>query len=47
VLAIDAAVREKACAGLSLEGRARLMQTLAHMKDNLPLADDSESAAAE
>jgi hypothetical protein len=47
VLAIDAAVREEAYAGLSLDGRALLMQTLAHTEDNLSPADETMGAAAE
>ena len=46
VLAINAEIREEACAGLSPEAREMLMAALGHMKDNLTLADE-ESAAAE
>jgi MarR family transcriptional regulator for hemolysin len=47
VLAINAEIREEACAGLSPAARAILLRTLGHMKDNLSLADAAESAAAE
>jgi len=47
VLAINAEVREEYCAGLSPAAREMLMRTLAHMKDNLLLADDGAAAAAE
>ena len=47
ILAINAEVREEACAGLSPGARDALMRTLASMKANLTLADASESAAAE
>jgi MarR family transcriptional regulator, transcriptional regulator for hemolysin len=47
VLAINAKVREEACAGLSPTARETLMQTLGHMKDSLLHAEAAESAAAE
>ncbi|HEX3952889.1 MAG TPA: MarR family transcriptional regulator [Stellaceae bacterium] len=47
VLAINREVREEACAGLSPSDREILMRTLYHMKANLDLADNAESAAAE
>ena len=47
VLAINAAVREEACAGLSPAQREALMQGLGRMKENLLLADEAEPAAAE
>lgn len=47
VLAINAAVREEACAGLSPAAREMLMGLLDHMKGNLALAESAESAAAE
>jgi DNA-binding MarR family transcriptional regulator len=47
VLAINAAVREDACAGLGSEDRAMLMRVLARMKDNLLLADETATEAAE
>lgn len=46
VLAINAEIREEACAGLSQEGRAALMAALGHIKGNLSFADE-ESAAAD
>ena len=46
VLAINAEIREEACAGLSQEARDALMAALGHIKGNLTLADE-ESAAAE
>ena len=47
VLAITAAVRAEACAGLSPAAREALAQALGEMKANLNLAEASESAAAE
>jgi MarR family transcriptional regulator for hemolysin len=47
VLAINAEVREEACAGLSPDTREALMTLLGHMKDNLLLGEDTETAAAE
>jgi DNA-binding MarR family transcriptional regulator len=47
VLAINAEVREEACAGLSPAARELLMRTLDHIKGSLLLADATESAAAE
>src|SRR5712691_7420833 len=47
VLAINAAVREEACAGLPSAAREMLMRTLGHMKGSLLLAEATESAAAE
>jgi MarR family transcriptional regulator, transcriptional regulator for hemolysin len=47
VMAINAAVREEACAGLSPAARQALMQALTHLKDNLTLAEERENAAAE
>jgi MarR family transcriptional regulator, transcriptional regulator for hemolysin len=46
VMAINAAVREEACAGLSPAARQALLQTLTHMKENLALAEERENAAA-
>jgi len=46
VLAINAQVREEACAGLSPEARTALMAMLGHIKGNLTLADE-ETVAAE
>jgi MarR family transcriptional regulator, transcriptional regulator for hemolysin len=46
VMAINAAVREEACAGLNPAARQALLHALAHMKDNLALAEESESATA-
>jgi MarR family transcriptional regulator for hemolysin len=47
VLALNAETREAACAGLPPAVRAMLMGALSHMKDNLIVAEASESAAAE
>lgn len=47
ILAINAAVREEACTGLSPAARELLTRTLDHMKTNLTLAEMAESAAAE
>jgi MarR family transcriptional regulator, transcriptional regulator for hemolysin len=47
VLAINAEVREEACAGLSPDTREALMALLGHMKGNLLLGEDTETAAAE
>ena len=47
VLAINAGVREEACAGLSAEAREALMHSLGDMKDNLILAEAADSPAAE
>jgi MarR family transcriptional regulator, transcriptional regulator for hemolysin len=47
VLAINAEVREEACAGLSQEARDALMAALGRIKDNLTLADEESAAAAE
>ncbi|HLY47469.1 MAG TPA: MarR family winged helix-turn-helix transcriptional regulator [Stellaceae bacterium] len=47
VLAINAAVRAEACAGLPPAAHAALMRALGEMKANLSLAEASESAAAE
>jgi DNA-binding MarR family transcriptional regulator len=47
VLALNAEIREEACAGLPPAARDMLMRALAHMKGNLILAEAAESAAAE
>ena len=47
VLAINAEVREEACAGLNPAAREMLMRALDHMKGSLLFAEASESAAAE
>jgi DNA-binding MarR family transcriptional regulator len=47
VLAINAEIREEACAGLSPATRQMLIRALGVMKGNLLLADVVESAAAE
>lgn len=47
ILAINAQVREEACAGLSPAARELLMQSLGDMKANLVGAEETESAAAE
>ena len=46
VLAINAAIREEACAGLAPASREMLLGILGHMKDNLLLAEDGETTAA-
>jgi len=45
VLAINAEIREEACAGLNQEVRDMLMATLNHMMGNLTLADEETAAA--
>jgi MarR family transcriptional regulator for hemolysin len=47
VLALNAEIREEACAGLPPATREMLMRALGHMKGNLIVAEASESAAAE
>ena len=47
VLALNGETREAACAGLPPAAREMLMGALSHMKDNLIVAEASESAAAE
>src|SRR5438067_8402674 len=47
ILAINAEVREEACAGLSPAAREVLMAALGHMKRNLLSVDETETAAAE
>ena len=47
VLAINAEVREEACAGMSPAARAMLMRALGQMKDSLLLAEAAESSADE
>src|SRR5437763_1389712 len=47
VLAINAEIREEACAGLSPAAREALMTALGHMKGNLLSVDETETAAAE
>lgn len=47
ILAINAEVREEACAGLSPSAREALMAALGHMKTNLLSVDETETAAAE
>jgi DNA-binding MarR family transcriptional regulator len=47
VLALNAEIREEACAGLPPAARDTLMRALGHMKGNLILAEAAESAAAE
>ena len=47
VLALNAEIREEACAGLPPAARDMLMGALGHMKGNLILAEAAESAAAE
>ena len=45
VLAINAEIREEACAGLDQEVRDALMATLKHMMGNLTLAEEETAAA--
>ena len=47
ILAINLAVREEACAGLSPPARELLIHALRHLKANLAVAEDAESAAAD
>lgn len=47
VLAVNAQIRDEACAGLAPAAREMVMRALAHMKDNLALAEEGESLAAE
>jgi DNA-binding MarR family transcriptional regulator len=47
VLAINVVVREEACAGLTPEQREALIDILNHMKGNLGVVEETESAAAE
>src|SRR5438132_7468347 len=47
VLAINREIRDEACAGLSPAAREAMMRALDHMKVNLLLAEEGESAAAE
>src|ERR1700731_2459903 len=47
VLAINREIRDEASAGLSPAAREAMMRALDHMKDNLLLAEEGESAAAE
>jgi DNA-binding MarR family transcriptional regulator len=47
ILAINAQIREEACAGLNPAAREALLQTLDHLKSNLLMGEESEIAAAE
>jgi MarR family transcriptional regulator, transcriptional regulator for hemolysin len=47
ILAINAQVRDEACAGLSPAARDALLRALDHMKANLLAQEEGESAAAE
>ena len=47
VLALNAEIREEACAGLPPASREMLLRALGHMKGNLIVAEPTESAAAE
>ena len=47
ILAINAQIREEACAGLNPAAREALLQTLDHLKSNLLMGEESETAAAE
>ena len=47
ILAINAQIREEACAGLNPAMREVLLQTLDHLKSNLLMGEESETAAAE
>lgn len=47
ILAINAQIRDEACAGLSPAARDALLRALDHMKTNLVADEEGESAAAE
>ena len=47
ILAINAQIRDEACAGLSPAARQTLLRALDHMKVNLLADEEGESAAAE
>src|SRR5205807_3344113 len=47
VLAINREIRDEACVGLTPAAREAMMRALDHMKGNLLLAEEAESAAAE
>ena len=47
ILTINAQIREEACAGLNPAAREALLQTLDHLKSNLLMGEESETAAAE
>ena len=47
ILAINAQIREEACAGLNPAAREALLQTLDHLKSHLLMGEESETAAAE
>src|SRR3954451_20493357 len=47
ILAINAQIREEACAGLNPAAREALLQTLDHLKSNLMMGGEREIAAAE
>ena len=47
ILAINAQIRDEACAGLSPAARDALLRALDHMKANLLADEEGESAAAE
>src|SRR5881275_1505785 len=47
ILAINAQIRDEACAGLSPAARETLLRTLDHLKSNLLMGEESETAAAE
>ena len=47
ILAINAQIRDEACAGLSPAARDALLRALDHMKTNLLADEEGESAAAE
>jgi DNA-binding MarR family transcriptional regulator len=47
ILAINAQIRDEACAGLAPAAREALLRALDHMKANLLVGEESESAAAE
>src|SRR5437868_4291131 len=47
ILAINAQIRDEACAGLSPAARETLLRALDHMKANLLADEEGESAAAE
>jgi MarR family transcriptional regulator for hemolysin len=47
ILAVNAQIRDEACAGLSAAAREALLRALDHMKSNLLTEEEGESAAAE
>ena len=47
LLKVNEQIREEACAGLAPAAREMLLRALGHMKENLVLAEEGESLAAE